>query len=127
MVAFDDHTLIFRAEKPGLRAGLRKPFLWRSDGTDAGTQVINEIESPNGFKMFNGELYFFSRLAVYKTDGTVGGAFPLVTTGVHSLLPSRLHRSRRESCSFHNGFQLWVTDGRPPARRCCAISARSTT
>lgn len=53
--------------------------LWRSDGTAAGTTLLADIvpgtgsSSPEGFTLFQGQLYFQAANTLWRTDGTPGG------------------------------------------------------
>lgn len=104
--------------------------LWRTDGTNAGTQRIKDINpgaagsSPIQFKPFNGELIFVaddgsSGSELWKTDGTAAGTVQIkdINPGPGSSL-----LSYREFIEFNNalyfgaddglnGYELWKTDG----------------
>ncbi len=78
-------NLYFRADDGS--AGLE---LWRSDGTEAGTYMVKDING-NGsgtmsftawFAKLNGELFFGTDFEFFKTDGTEGG-----TVEVKNLIP----------------------------------------
>jgi ELWxxDGT repeat protein len=74
--------------------GVSGPELWKSDGTEAGTVRVKDINTapgagsaPNALTVFNGALYFSANDGVtgrelWKTDGTDAG-----TTQVKDLCP----------------------------------------
>ena len=87
--------------------------LWSSDGTEAGTQLFDDINtssssSPDSFILFNNEMYFRANGSkLYRTDGTntflvtdKGSSYATVS-GSNLFFVS----------TFSNGGELWKTDG----------------
>ena len=100
---------------------------WISDGTDAGTQLILDVNpgsdtsSSNSFTLFNGELYFLATTAthgreLWKTDGTAAGTTMVVDidpgtgsgcSAIRVFGNSLLLRGDDGSL----GRELWISDG----------------
>ena len=105
--------------------------LWRSDGTDAGTTLVKDIDpaanasgNPYGMTVFNNTLFFAATDAsngteLWKSDGTTAGTVLLkdIVSGANSSQPA-------EFILFNNAlyftvtnsadgkkFALWKTDG----------------
>ncbi len=108
--------------------------LYKSDGTDAGTQVIASNlnsgagYSPESFYVMNGELYFTAFVSgigteLYKTDGTDAGTVLLkdVRTGSSSGLDFNANDDNQLFVEYNNelyfrgstnsSIELWKTDG----------------
>jgi len=108
--------------------------LWKSDGTNAGTVLLKEINagaassSPNGFYAYNGVVLFYATDAatgaeLWKTDGTTGGTSLLkdINVGAGSSSVSGLPIGYGSYLVFNSkayfvansgtGPALWVTDG----------------
>jgi ELWxxDGT repeat protein len=69
--------------------------LWVSDGTDAGTTLVRDINSydsstPRNFVEYNGAVYFVAdddsgHPGLWRSDGTAGGTFAVTNVGVGKL------------------------------------------
>ena len=94
--------------------------LWRTDGTEAGTFLLNDITQGSGdssffrslFVDFNGLTYFASEGGVWSTDGTAAGTVLVTNTFdfVRSMtvFDGQLYISGSTSAS---GNELWTSDG----------------
>jgi len=116
--------LYFRAPDPG-GANLE---LWTSDGTDAGTYRVKDINpgvdasSPYGMVAFDGALYFSAQTAdagreLWKTDGTEAGTVMVKETtpgtswgdsAILGVLGGKLYFTGIDP---DHGRELWETDG----------------
>ena len=109
--------------------------LWKSDGTEAGTVLVKDINlgaassfnptnlAQDGFlEVFNGELFFgaddgSNGFELWKTDGTTGGTLLVkdIRSGSSGSFPSELVISNGilffEAHDGTNGYELWKTDG----------------
>ncbi len=118
--------------------GVTGPELWKSDGTEAGTVRVKDINpspgagsSPRGLTVFNNALYFSASdgstgVELWKTDGTEGGTVRVkdIAPGVGSIggILEPLSSSPSGFTVFNNalyfsaddgatGIELWKTDG----------------
>ncbi len=106
--------------------------LWKSDGTDAGTVVIQDFGTNSGppnpysssggyFASVDGTLFFSSRTGedgaeLWKSDGLVGASIVKdIAVGLNGSYPSnlttfsgKLYFSANDNI---NGTELWVSDG----------------
>lgn len=125
-----DGTLYFSAND-----GVVGSELWKSDGTDAGTVMVKDIDStvgvnypnssnPSGFTLANGEVFFRAEDSVHgrelwKTDGTTAG-----TVLVKDIQPGRADGVAEQTMftipggpllfvadNGQHGKELWVTYG----------------
>jgi trimeric autotransporter adhesin len=105
--------------------------LWRSDGTDAGTTLVKDINpaanasgNPNGMIVFNNTLFFSANdgtngTELWKSDGTAGGTVMLkdIVSGINSSQPAEftLFNGALYFTVTNSGdnkkFALWKTDG----------------
>ncbi|WP_218932796.1 ELWxxDGT repeat protein [Roseimaritima multifibrata] len=104
--------------------------LWKSDGTEAGTTMITDVNGPDEFinrpTFFNGEIYFgagksdfsyiyFSRL--WKSDGTKTGTSLVKDFGENSSAFFNGPELNGKLIGFvsnaTSGAELWATDGTP--------------
>ena len=92
--------------------------LWKSDGTTAGTQIAADVVPGPGSSVerstsgFNGDIeavgdtvFFRAASALWKSDGTPGGA-----SRVHAVFPFGL-KSSGDGLYYFNASNLWKTDG----------------
>ena len=108
------------------------PVLWKSDGTEAGTVPVKAFgpgalhgsqPAPNQFAEAGGVLVYFAYgysvagfgVAVWRTDGTEAGTFPLTGISAH-LSESPVEMEALGSAAFFTfkgdrGIELWATDG----------------
>ncbi len=112
--------------------------LWRSDGTESGTQMVIDLDdSPNGsiqvdpydagnsLVALNGYAYFFGNRGygvggLWRTDGTAAGTVKIADVDegdanpVHSLtrVGDRLFFIKQRG-STHGEYVLWTSDGTP--------------
>jgi len=105
--------------------------LWRSDGTDAGTTLVKDINpaanasgNPYGMIVFNNSLYFTANdgtngAELWKSDGTAAGTVMLkdIVSGANGSQPSEFTLFNNALyfavTNSNNGriFALWKTDG----------------
>ena len=105
--------------------------LWRSDGTEAGTTLVKDINpvvnasgNPNGLIVFNNALFFSANDGIngtelWKSDGTGTGTVMLkdIVSGVNSSQPAEftLFNNALYFTVTNSGdgkkFALWKTDG----------------
>jgi ELWxxDGT repeat protein len=101
-----------------------KKGLWVSDGTDNGTQFVEEFSSASNFKEFNGKLFFrgYQNAQVgdelYVTDGTTAGTYLFKDIRPNgSSNPQNLHVFNGylyfQANNGTDGEELWRTDGTP--------------
>lgn len=122
IVVFEDELYF------GANDGSTGVELWKSDGTEAGTQRIKDINSgdessfPGWFVELNGELYFSAIDSttgdeLWRTDGTTGGTERVADTypGEGSGSPADLFvsgdRIYFSSANASNDTELWISDG----------------
>lgn len=110
--------------------------LWRSDGTDAGTVLLKDINpngagsTPSAFQLYNSTVLFWAETAaegreLWRTDGTTGGTqlvkdirtgpvssittgFPMPTVSVLYPFKGRLLFTADDGIG---GEEIWTTDG----------------
>ncbi|MEM6343253.1 MAG: ELWxxDGT repeat protein [Bacteroidota bacterium] len=105
--------------------------LWKTDGTEAGTQMVKDIRSgtfsgglngSDNWKVVNGTLYFRANdgtngLELWKTDGTTAGTEMVknINTGSGSSSPYDLQELNGKlvfmATDGSNGGEPWVSDG----------------
>ena len=98
-------------------------FLWKSDGTPAGTQVVTELnrfDDASNFFEHNGTVYFAQSpdtgsgaVELWKTDGTRAGTVPVrqdLTNPLGGILPDMNLTAVGGTLYFTLGG-LWKTDG----------------
>src|SRR5438445_8640001 len=121
-------TLFFSATDNDTLTGL-----WKSDGTAAGTTLLQEFAPPNNLEHFanvNGELFFevfkptlgdTSTAQLWKSDGTSAGTqlvkdfagqgvFPQGSFGDGIAFQHRFYSNVIDP-TFRNAASLWVSDG----------------
>lgn len=95
------------------------PFLWRSDGADAGTFSLGGVRGWSNVVDWRGASYFLGSYqgvyALWRTDGTEGGtsavaAVPGDSWGGIAVAHDTLVFS---TCDVAHGCELWTSDGTP--------------
>jgi uncharacterized repeat protein (TIGR02543 family) len=120
------NALIFTANSP-----IYGQEMWYTDGTDAGTQVLQDLDTRPGYAnthdgiAFNGKIYFSAASAyfgqeLWSTDLTTGNTkqvidiYPGASSGMDStnsyftVYKGRLYFTARNAVT---GYELWSTDG----------------
>jgi ELWxxDGT repeat protein len=123
--------------------GVNGAELWRTDGTDAGTVLVKDINpggdgsDPTGFIVFDGVLYFgaddgANGVELWRSDGTAAG-----TALVKNIAPGILS-ARVQDLAVFNGVLyfgawdgtgnggLWKTDGTEAGTQLVKVVATST-
>ncbi len=107
-------TLFFGAVEPTLQ----RAELWTSDGTAAGTKLVNAFDTlagysytqypPRDFTPLNGSVFFTVSGGLWKTEGTTVGTVPLGVSAAN-LTPvnGKLFFAGYDG---KNGEELWVSD-----------------
>jgi ELWxxDGT repeat protein len=107
--------------------GFMPPYLWKSDGTTAGTVLVKEVDIPNGIPapdrvVVAGGVFFFvaqgpSGQELWKSDGTEAGTVLVkdINPGAAGSFPHRL-TAAGSLIYFHamtatHGRELWRSDG----------------
>lgn len=103
--------------------------LWRTDGTEAGTTLVKDINvgndgsNPKKFKTLNTTTFIFSAFSpatgteLWKSDGTASGTVLLhdVVSGIDGSNPDNLTNVGNDvfftALTQNDGVQLWRTDG----------------
>ncbi len=104
--------------------GIHGNELWRSDGTDAGSYIVKDIEPGEGssgisnITAANGKIYFSATTAVngaqpWISDGTSDGTFILkdISAFANYGYPEMYTVVKEKVFFFVGRNQLWVTDG----------------
>jgi ELWxxDGT repeat protein len=111
--------------------GINGMELWKSDGTEAGTVMVKDINlsgssSPsfydNGFKVMGATLYFTADdgtngIELWKTDGTAAGTVMVkdIATGLTGSSPAYLSDVNGtlffRAYDSTSGYELWKSDG----------------
>lgn len=103
--------------------------LWASDGTTAGTERLRSFPGHTEVIGSTGSVVFFSETAVadfreltlWRTDGTVGGTFPLGPQlgSFEDALSWTVYRGALlfSGCTPEWGCELWRSDGTPEGTR----------
>ncbi len=99
-------------------------FLWRTDGTKAGTVMIEEINDfnnfrrPENFSLANNLLYFVTNSAdkskrLFRSDGTAAGSYILKQfTGTTTISAIKAYgNSAYFTVQYEKNAELWKTDG----------------
>lgn len=102
--------------------------LYKSDGTVAGTILLNNVSKANSFTVYNNKLYFFGETLangreLWTSDGTVSGTTLLKdinsgSSGCLLVTSTTFHQFNNKlyfkaSNGSANGIELWETDGTP--------------
>jgi ELWxxDGT repeat protein len=109
-------TLLFAGKKDGSQG------LWRSDGTAAGTSVVQEFVSLEQLTAADGRLFFVADDGIHgaelwTSDGTAAGTRLVrdVAPGLDASLPQSLtplgQRLFFTAWDSAHGFEMWQTDG----------------
>jgi ELWxxDGT repeat protein len=105
--------------------GINGRELWKSDGTEAGTLIVKDLNPGSTSTSFfyltpiNNTLYFTSDgggfgQELWKSDGTEVGTVPIEDVGTGSSGPGRAFLFKDEiyfPAYDANGFELWKTNG----------------
>lgn len=127
LIAFDG-ALYFAADDGTDDRVSQRGALWKTDGTELGTQKLRSVDLSSGIEgrvlvMFKGELFFtaseeFSAREIWKTDGTVAGTVQvsqIVDDDENSSNPIGLTVFENElyfqAKRKETGAELWKTDG----------------
>jgi len=99
--------------------GVHGTELWTTDGTDAGTVMVQDIvlgatgSSPQYFMPFNDKVIFSTTGGVYISDGTSAGTFEIID-GLQNFLDYAMLNNNYYFCTasyYGGGTFLWVSDG----------------
>ena len=90
--------------------------LWRTDGSEAGTQVVADLGTfgsvPGDMRATNSLLFFRAGYdnALWRSDGTAAGTFSLGAPGVttYAVATDRVYFNAADTA---HGTELWATDG----------------
>lgn len=104
-------TLFFTADD-----GIHGRELWQSDGTEAGTTLVKNLDdsaddsSPNGLVYYNNVVFFATSAGLWKSDGTEAGT-TLVSSQINGS--SLLYPTIWNDILFFTtlSLELWRTDG----------------
>ena len=110
--------------------GVNGGELWVSDGTEAGTYMIKDLDTtpvgandigsglPKDFKFFNNKMYFVNDEGIWESDGTSAGTNVAVD---FSALPNNFYfGAKLEPLNGRlwflagddtSGFEMWISDG----------------
>ncbi len=105
--------------------GVHGRELWKSDGTNAGTVLVKDINpgsnssNPQWFAELNGQIYFDANdntgSHLFRTNGTTAGTnlfYNLEFTFLHARVGNKiLFFCYPYAITGNNGFELWGTDG----------------
>lgn len=85
--------------------------LWKSDGTEAGTVLVKEVNL-GSLTLFDGNLFFFTSFELWKSDGTEEGTHVVktgldMTAGLRAVDGGLLFAST----DGDHGNELWRSDG----------------
>ena len=121
-----DNTLFFSANAKPIQEGLDRE-LWKSDGTDAGTVLVKDINetassNPNNLTNISGTLFFTADdgtngRELWKSDGTETGTVLIedINPGEASSNPDKLTDVSGTAYFIANngtnGTELWKSDG----------------
>jgi ELWxxDGT repeat protein len=108
-----DGSFVFAASDGTLGAEL-----WRTDGTEAGTVLVKDLNpgaadsSPEGFVLLGGKVYFIAGSALWATDGTPAGTLYISATDGPSYSPPEFMTRVGSRIYFTSGDNtLWTSDG----------------
>ncbi|MBC7509270.1 MAG: hypothetical protein H7320_11070, partial [Ferruginibacter sp.] len=104
--------------------GINGDGLWRSDGTAAGTYLLQLFSNVNRsvFEMYEtgGLLYYtvnnqdLGECTLWRTDGTVAGTFQILSNQKHAINPGLCQKYYRNfAAALGNYFYFMVTDTLP--------------
>lgn len=100
-------------------------YLWKSDGTPAGTREFKQIRGASSFTNYNGKLYFiasdysFKNRELWVTDSSSGGTMMLkdINPGDGNAFSNNQQLIEYKGQLFFwaddglHGYELWTTDG----------------
>ncbi len=127
LIVYNDLLVFTAADSTGRK-------VWRSDGTEEGTQLLIDIEANRGFINANGTLFFTATdkehgLELWRTDGTSEGTQLVedIFVGPNDSSPARLEYVNETlyftALDASNGRELWALS---PLRTQTALEASST-
>ena len=112
-------TVFFAAEDGGWGSGGHGRELWKSDGTEEGTLLVNDIapggdgSSPGNLTDFNGTLFFSAADQLWKSDGTEAGTVVVKDPCPDGFADIRSLTAVDDTLFFSAKYQLWKSDGTP--------------
>jgi len=110
--------------------GVNGGELWVSDGTEAGTYMLKDLDTtpvgandigsglPKDFTFFNNKIYFWNDEGIWESDGTTAGTTMAVdfTLLPNNFYPAFAFEAVNDKLWFFagddlNGIEMWTSDG----------------
>jgi ELWxxDGT repeat protein len=85
--------------------------LWKTDGTAAGTTLVEDFAVPSSLTDVNGTLFFGNSSGLWKSDGTATGTTAVSSVGVYSPLIDVNGTLFFAGNDGIHGTELWKSDG----------------